>query len=57
MQPLKIQARCVVDAQGRLDHIKSALERGLDEFGPSPPHDKEICIARFLKIFLFSSFI
>mgnify|MGYP003134118457 FL=1 len=44
MQPLKIQARCVVDAQGRLDHIKSALERDLDEFGPSPPHDKEICI-------------
>ncbi len=44
MQPLKIQARCVVDAQGRLDHIKSAIERDLDEFGPSPPHDKEICI-------------
>jgi uncharacterized Rossmann fold enzyme len=44
MQPLKIQAKCVLDAQGRLEHIESALERGLEEFGPSEPHDKEIAI-------------
>lgn len=44
MQPLKVKARCVVDAQGRIEHIKSALERGLDEFGPSHAHDKEIVI-------------
>ena len=44
MQPLRIQAKCVVDAQGRLEHIKAALERGLDEFGPSPPHEKHIAI-------------
>ena len=44
MQPLKIQARCVVDAEGRIDHIKAALERGLEEFGPSDPHEKEICV-------------
>jgi len=44
MQPLKIQAKCVLDAEGRLEQIKSALERGLEEFGPSQPHDKEIAI-------------
>lgn len=44
MQPLKIQAKCVVDAQGRLEQIKSACDRGLDEFGPSPVHDKEAVI-------------
>jgi uncharacterized Rossmann fold enzyme len=44
MQPLKIQARCVLDPEGRLEHIKAALERGLEEFGPSPKHDKEIAI-------------
>jgi hypothetical protein len=44
MQPLKVKARCVVDAEGRIEHIKSALERGLEEFGPSQPHKKEICV-------------
>ncbi len=44
MQPLKIKAKCVVDAAGRLDQIKAALERGLEEFGPSAPHDKEVCV-------------
>ena len=44
MQPLKIQAKCVLDAQGRLEHIEQALERGLEEFGPSKPHDKEVCV-------------
>lgn len=44
MQPLKIQAKCVLDAQGRLEHIKAACERGLEDFGPSPAHDKEVCI-------------
>jgi len=44
LQELKIQAKCVLDAQGRLEHIKAALERGLEEFGPSDPHDKEIAI-------------
>ena len=43
MQPLRIRAKSVVDAQGRLEQIKSAIDRGLDEFGPSPEHDKE-CI-------------
>ena len=27
-----------------MEHIKGALERGLEEFGPSPPHDKEVAI-------------
>jgi hypothetical protein len=44
MQPLKVKARCVLDAEGRIEHIKSALARGLEEFGPSKEHDKEICI-------------
>lgn len=44
MQPLKIAAKCVVDAEGRLEHIKSAMDRGLDDFGPTPAHDKHICI-------------
>jgi len=44
MQPLKIQARCVVDAEGRLEQIKAACERGLHEFGPSPAHKKEVCV-------------
>ena len=44
MQLLKIKARCVVDAEGRLAHIKASLERGLQEFGPSPAHDKEIIV-------------
>jgi hypothetical protein len=34
MQPLKIQAKCVLDAEGRLEHIEQALARGLEEFGP-----------------------
>lgn len=44
MQLLKVNAKCVVDAEGRIEHIKSALARGLPEFGPSDPHDKEICV-------------
>ena len=44
LQLLKIRARCVVDAKGRLAHIKAALERGLQEFGSSPAHDKEILV-------------
>ena len=44
MQLLQVSAKCVVDAEGRQEHIRSALERGLEEFGPSPVHDKEICI-------------
>ena len=44
MQVLKVQAKCVVDAEGRIDHILSALERGFKEFGPSDAHDKEICV-------------
>jgi hypothetical protein len=44
VQLLKINPKCVVDAEGRLAHIKSALERELPEFGPSDPHDKEIVI-------------
>ena len=44
MHPLKVKARCIVDAEGRIEHIKSALVRGLEEFGPTPEHDKEICI-------------
>jgi len=44
LELLKISARCVVDAEGRIEHIKSCLERELEQFGPSKPHDKEICI-------------
>lgn len=44
MQPLKIQAKCVLDAQGRLKQIESALARGLEEWGPSKPHDREIVL-------------
>ena len=44
MHPLKVKAKCVVDAEGRIEHIRAALERGLEEFGPSKEHDKEICI-------------
>lgn len=44
MQPLKIRAKCVVDSDGRLEHIKAACERGLDDFGPSPAHDKEVVV-------------
>lgn len=44
MQLLKVHAKCVVDAQGRIEHITSALDSGLESFGPSPPHDKEICV-------------
>ena len=41
MQPLKIQAKCVLGPEERLEQIKAACERGLEEFGHSPPHDKE----------------
>lgn len=44
MQLLNVNAKCVVDAEGRIEHIQSALARGLEEFGPSQVHDKEICI-------------
>ena len=44
MQLLKVNAKCVVDAEGRIKHIESALARKLPEFGPSDPHEKEICI-------------
>jgi hypothetical protein len=44
MQLLQVSAKCVVDAEGRQEHILSALERGLEEFGPSPVHEQEICI-------------
>jgi len=44
MQLLKVQAKCVVDGEGRLEHIKGALDRGFDEFGPSDAHEKEICV-------------
>lgn len=41
IQPLKIQAKCVLGPTERLDQIKAACDRGLEEFGPSDPHDKE----------------
>ena len=44
MQPLAIKAKCVAGPEERLEHIKSALERGLEEFGPSNPHDQEVAI-------------
>lgn len=44
MQELQIKAKCVAGPEERLDLIKSALERGLEEFGPSEPHGKEIAI-------------
>lgn len=44
MQPLKIKARCVASADERLEYIKSSVDRGLEEFGHSNPHEKEICI-------------
>ncbi len=44
MHPLKVKAKCVLDSQGRIEHIKAALERGLEDFGPSKAHDKEIVI-------------
>jgi uncharacterized Rossmann fold enzyme len=44
MQELKIQAKCVLDADGRLDQIKASLERGLEEFGPTKAHDKEVVV-------------
>jgi len=44
MHPLKVKAKCVLDSEGRIEHIKAALERGLEEFGPSKAHEKEIAI-------------
>lgn len=44
MQLLKVQAKCVLDADARLEQIKSALDRGLPEFGPSKEHDREVCV-------------
>ena len=44
MQPLQIKAKCVAGPEERLEHIKSALARGLEDFGPSNPHDKEVAI-------------
>lgn len=52
MQPLKIQAKCVASPEERIELIKSALARlksednpdGILEFGPSPAHDREICV-------------
>jgi hypothetical protein len=44
MQPLQIKAKCVAPPDERLENIKSAIDRGLEEFGPSDVHDKEICI-------------
>lgn len=44
MHPLKIQARCVAGPDERLNHIKLALERNLEEFGASKPHEKEVAI-------------
>jgi len=44
MHPLKVKAKCVLDSQGRIEHIKAAMERGLEEFGPSKEHEKEIAI-------------
>ena len=44
MQELSIKAKCVAGPEERLEHIKSALERGLEEFGPSLAHEREIAI-------------
>ena len=44
MQPLKISAKCVLGPEERLEQIKAALARGLEEFGPSQPHDKELVV-------------
>ena len=48
MQPLNIKAKCVLDADERLEQIKYAIslaeEGKIKEFGPSKPHDKEIVI-------------
>ena len=44
MQELAIKAKCVAGPEERLEHIKSALDRELEEFGPSKAHDKEVCI-------------
>lgn len=44
MQILKVQAKCILDAEGRIEHILSSLKRDLKEFGPSDAHDKEICV-------------
>lgn len=44
MQPLKIQAKCVLGPEERLEQIKANLERGLEEFGPTKAHDKEIAV-------------
>ena len=44
MQELQIKAKCVAGPEQRLEHIAAALERGLEEFGGSPAHDKEVAI-------------
>ena len=44
MQELAIKAKCVAGPEQRLEHIAAALERNLEEFGPSNPHDKEVAI-------------
>ncbi len=48
MQPLQIKAKCVLGPEERLDQIKASLERvergEIQEFGPTPPHDKEVVI-------------
>lgn len=44
MQPLKIQAKCVLGPEDRLTQIQAALDRGLEEFGPTQAHDKEVVV-------------
>jgi uncharacterized Rossmann fold enzyme len=38
---LKIQAKCIADDDTLINHIESALARGLQEFADSPIHDGE----------------
>ena len=44
MQLLQVSAKCVVDAKAAKNIFVQPLERNLEEFGPSPVHDKEICV-------------
>jgi uncharacterized Rossmann fold enzyme len=41
---LKIQAKCIADDDTLIEHIESALQRGLPEFADSPPHNGEVVL-------------
>ena len=44
MQKLAIKAKCIAGPEQRIEHIKSALARGLEEFGMSPAHGSEVAV-------------